>query len=277
MKRALTILMAATLALGFYACAGKTPTGNTEPTEPTETAEPAETTEDAAPVWTWETRTSETAYTAEDGTEVARRRYELPYLTYSGSETAERDAVRDTFNDAMDQVVADSEQLDLEEVGRENYAWSTETGIEFIPCLDEFSATDVYQNGALLSVSGVGSSMTGGAHPTNYLMAWNYDLDEGRFFTLSDLSDDPAALRAAIAEDILAQIDAEGNADWYFPEYQDTVRGMEDFNVFFDAEGMTVWFSEYDIAPHAAGIPTFRISADTLAPHLNAYARQLLS
>lgn len=274
MKKILAVLVAMVLALGLCACAEKAPAGNTDTAEPTE--RPAEAVADADIVWTWETRTSETSYTAEDGTVVAARSYSLPYLTYSGDEAAGAETVRDTFNAAMEQAVADSESLDLEEIGREGYAWSSEIGVEFIPYLDEFSASEVYLNGALLSVSGIGSSMIGGAHPNNYMMSWNYDLDEGRFFTLADLSDEPTALRDAVAEDILAQIDAEGNADWYYPEYQETIRGTEDFHVFFDAEGMTVWFPEYDIAPHAAGIPLFRISADVLAPHLNAYAHALL-
>ncbi len=39
---------------------------------------------------------------------------------------------------------------------------------------------------------------------------------------------------------------------------------------------MTVWFSEYDIAPHAAGIPMFDISYDVLAPYLNDSGAALL-
>ena len=284
MKNAISLMLALVLALSLAACGGK----NNEmveaiPAQPVESTEttPAETAaepQEQGPVYRVETRPVEEEYTADDGTVVGHKRYTLAYLTTDGDDAA-RAAVCKTFNDAMDAFFAQdfAEDSDFASVCRDAYAWQAEAGVEFEPCYDEFSVTDTAMSDTMLSISGAGSNYTGGAHPNNYLASWNYDLQNGKFFTLNDLADDPAALCAAVADEILAQIEAQGLAEGYFENYEEVIRGAEDFNVFFGGNRtMTVWFSEYDIAPHAAGIPMFDISYDVLAPYLNDSGAALL-
>ncbi len=281
MKNAISLMLALVLALSFAACGGK----NNEmveaiPAQPVETTEPAETAaepQEQAATYTVEARTAETEITAEDGTLVGSTKYTLNYLTTDGGE--EMQAVCKTFNDAMDAFAAETyaEDSEFAAQSREVYEWQTSENIEFMPCYDEFGVTDTFMSDNMVSIVGAGSNYTGGAHPNNYMMAWNYDLQNGKFFTLNDLADDPAALRAAVADEILAQIEAQGLAEGYFENYEEAIRGAEDFNVFFGGNRtMTVWFSEYDIAPHAAGIPMFDISYDVLAPYLNDSGAALL-
>lgn len=283
MKQAISLMLALTLALSLAACGGRGSAPEMVeaiPAQPVETAESGESAPESeqGPVYRVETRPVEEEYTADDGTVVGHKRYTLAYLATDGDDAA-REAVCKTFNDAMDAFFAQdfAEDSDFASVCRDAYAWQAEAGIEFEPCYDEFGVTDTAMSDTMLSISGAGSSYTGGAHPNNYLAAWNYDLQNGKFFTLNDLAGDPAALRAAVADEILAQIEAQGLAEGYFENYEEVIRGAEDFNVFFGGgRTMTVWFSEYDIAPHAAGIPMFDISYDVLAPYLNDSGAALL-
>ena len=76
---------------------------------------------------------------------------------------------------------------------------------------------------------------------------------------------------------ILEEIEAQGLAEGYFENYEEAIRGAEDFNVYFEAGNtMTVWFDEYVIAPHAAGIPAFSMDLSILDPFLNAAGAALL-
>lgn len=283
MKKAISLMLALTLALSLAACGGRGSAPEMVeaiPAQPVETAESGEAAPEGeqGPVYRVETRPVEEEYTADDGTVVGHKRYTLAYLTTDGDDAA-RAAVCKTFNDAMDAFFAQdfAEDSDFGSVCRDAYAWQAEAGVEFEPCYDEFSVTDTAMSDTMLSISGGGSNYTGGAHPNNYLASWNYDLQNGRFFTLNDLADDPAALRAAVADEILDQIEAQGLAEGYFENYEEVIRGAEDFNVFFGGNRtMTVWFSEYDVAPHAAGIPMFDISYDVLAPYLNDSGAALL-
>lgn len=281
MKNAISLMLALVLALSLTACGGK----NNEmveaiPAQPVETAESGEAAPEGeqGPVYRIETRPVEEEYTADDGTVVGHKRYTLAYLATDGDDAA-RAAVCKTFNDAMDAFFAQNfaEDSDFASVCRDAYAWQAEAGIEFMPCYDEFGVTDTFMSDNMVSIVGAGSNFTGGAHPNNYMMAWNYDLQNGKFFTLNDLADDPAALRAAVADEILAQIEAQGLAEGYFENYEEIIRGAEDFNVYFEAGNtMTVWFDEYVIAPHAAGIPAFSMDLSVIDPFLSAAGAALL-
>ncbi len=282
MKKAISLTLTLVLALSLTACAKKDSAPEMVPAIPAQPVEttPAETAEEPqeqAAIYTTEARTVETEITAEDGTVVGNTKCTLNYLTTDGGE--EMQAVCKTFNDAMDAFAAETYAEDSEFAAhsREVYEWQTSENIEFMPCYDEFAVTDTLMSDTMLSIVGAGSNYTGGAHPNNYMMAWNYDLRNGKFFTLNDLTDDPAALRAAIADEVFFQIAAESDSEMYNEDYADTLRATEDFNVYFQTGNMmTVWFDEYVIAPHAAGIPAFSMELSVIDPYLNAAGAALL-
>ena len=66
-------------------------------------------------------------------------------------------------------------------------------------------------------------------------------------------------------------------ADLYFDDYADTILMMDDFAVSFDEYGMTVTFAEYDIAPHAGGMPSFLIPYAEFSRYLNERGERLLN
>ena len=108
------------------------------------------------------------------------------------------------------------------------------------------------------------------------MRAWNYDLSGGRFFDLMDLTDRPAELRETIAYEVAAQIAASEIREGYYEDWFDRILAKESFEACFGAEGMTVFFQEYDIAPHAVGVPAFLIPYSSISRFLNAYGEQLL-
>ena len=239
--------------------------------------------------WCFEvTRETEaTDYKSPDGTVVASVSYETPRLTLkaeSGGDGAEPPeamrAVCDAFN--ADAAAYDSARVwgtawDMRAEGLAHYQAYRENGWEVFPLADELTITDVRQTDELVSVWAQAYVNLGGAHPDWGFCAWNFDLGTGSFFSLNDLTDRPEAMRAVLAEEIVSQIYRSELYDAFYDDTPETVRQQQDFNVFFGAEGMTVWFGEYEIAPHVAGVPTFEIPYAVFASFLNARGERLLA
>lgn len=291
MRRLLAILLALSLALTLFGCAKQNGASVAPGTDGAAAAEPTKP-EDTPQEWVYDVRLESTQnkHRNEDGVVLAVQSYELPVLQMrnaAGEETflgdlpisgvsEEQLAVCKAFNAGVDlsELSADS---DFAEASEEAYQWSLESGMEFTPLFDEFHVTEIYQYGDLLSVFGVGSSYAGGAHPNNYTKAWNFDLGTGEFFTLRDLSDYPDELVREIAYNILGKIWENDEADLYFDDYADTILMMDNFAVSFDESGMTVTFAEYDIAPHAGGMPSFLIPYAEFSRYLNERGERLLN
>ena len=102
-------------------------------------------------------------------------------------------------------------------------------------------------------------------------------LAEGAFVELADLSDRPEELTRMIANEIIDAIGKENDPDGYFEDYAETIRAKDRFEVSFGADAMNVGFEQYEIAPYAAGMPSFSISYEKLAPFLNERGQRLLS
>lgn len=286
MKRALTIAL--TCALLFCGCAKQQIAA--PGTDGTASAEPAKP-EDMAQEWVYDVALEPTQdkHRNEDGVVLAVQSYELPVLqlrnaageTFLGDlpipgVSEEQLAVCRAFNAGVD-VSELGADWDVAEAAEEAYQWTLESGIEFTMLFDEFHVTEVYQSGDLLSVFGTGSSYAGGAHPNNYTKAWNFDLGTGEFFTLRDLSDYPDGLVREIAYNILGKIWESGETDLYFDDYADVILMMDDFAASFNEYGMTVTFAEYDIAPHAGGMPAFVIPYAEFSRYLNERGERLLN
>lgn len=292
MKRVFALVLTLALALSLCACAKKdaadapqSADGSGEPQQTEETKTPDAAAEPEQPETRWfyqaYAKTDERELKAEDGTLLGNVSHELIYLTLmsdspNAEPPAELQAIRDTYNATMDATFAEWSEYDAEELAREDYAWAKESGYEFMIHSDEFSVSDVYQTETLVSVVGGGSQFGGGAHPNNYMMAWNYDVERGEFITLDDLTDDPLKLRGFVAWEIIDQINERGESDWYYDDYMDTIEQAQEFHFWFDAKGLHIWFPEYDIAPHAAGIPMFDIPYSDIAQFLNERGERLL-
>lgn len=276
MKRMMGMLLVLAMVFSLAACGEKT----VEP--PKEQVQQAQQ-PDVEYSFAVSTDVYEDIGTAEDGTVLLRVRYELPHLDIvpemsdDGAVDAQMLAVQQTFNTEMErQRSAEIEFFDIQgDTAREDYAYAPKYWNAYA---DEMTMGPIYQtDGGLLSIYESAYIYTGGAHPTNGFFMWNYDLNEGKFLQYNDFTDDEEAFRAAVAKEILQQIDEQGFAEGLFEDYEASVEELSYADVCFSAEGMTVCFPEYILGPHAAGLPSFIVPYETINSAMNDYGRALLN
>lgn len=250
-----------------------------------------------------EFRLTQDEYTSEvlddDGTLLLTTAWTLPrlVLTDAGGTPIERGdttltpaeqrglAVCDAFNAEMTQLLTQLREfeVDLEDMARSDIALRRELADsgqgfgEFISYVDELSLVHTYQTGTLVSVCTMTYSSTGGAHPNTAFQTWNFDLTSGRFLTYEDFAADEPTFRAAVSGEIMRQIFAQGLEENYYDDYATYVENLAYASVYFSEEGMTVLFDEYTIGPHAAGTPTFFVSAGLFADLLSERGLALLT
>lgn len=232
------------------------------------------------------TEWTERQYTVseQDETVLLTARYQIPVLTLTGSpdnsDTAAKNRqaavqrINDWFTDWRDQqldMLDEMEQMAREEYEitggerwkAENFAYRDEAGISW------------WQNERLLCVTLSYVSYTGGAHPSTWRQAVSFDLSTGKTVSVTDLATDINQLEEAVYQLILRQIQDSGDTS-YFSDYDKTVLDWIERSVFYNADGATIVFNTYDIAPYSAGEQTFFIPYDLVKPYLNDYGLHLL-
>lgn len=232
------------------------------------------------------TEWTERQYTVseQDETVLLTARYQIPVLTLTGSpdnsDTAAKNRqaavqrINDWFTDWRDQQV---DMLDeMEQMAREEYEitggerWKTE---DFV-YRDE-AGISWWQNERLLCFTLSYVSYTGGAHPSTWRQAVSFDLSTGKTVSVTDLATDINQLEEAVYQLILRQIQDSGDTS-YFSDYDKTVLDWIERSVFYNADGVTIVFNTYDIAPYSAGEQTFFIPYDLVKLYLNDYGLHLL-
>ena len=296
MKRVFATLLALTMALALFGCAKKPEAQEALSPVVSESDAAAEAPTDAAPAaeeWNYVLTTHSESGECKSDEDVllATVSYELPVLQLTnasgevfGGETAERgvtqrqlDACR-AFNARMEAYRA--ELVSAEKLGQEALAQYNEMSEElrktFPAYMQSCELSGSRQNGDLLDVVLLDYGYWGGAHGGSALVDLHFDLAEGTFFTLRDLSDEPEKLLEEIRRDVLRSIWESGEEDWYFDDYSETVSAKDDFTFTLDETGITVYFSEYEIAPYAAGMPEFLIPYANISRFLNERGQRLL-
>lgn len=170
-----------------------------------------------------------------------------------------------TFNESFDQwresesveeSIADTKMMYQEDPG-------LFTGDSMAPLSEELTYT-CYRTGSLISIAADYYSYLGGAHPNTVYFSWNFDLDSGIFLAIPELAEDPQAFTLAVADMIEVQaverFQSDPNyaglslSDIYWENYREVMeKWASDYAVSFDAEGMTIIFSAYELASYAAG------------------------
>lgn len=98
----------------------------------------------------------------------------------------------------------------------------------------------------------------GAAHGMPIKKYPHIDLKTGRFYQLKDFFKKEADYVKVISELIGEQIKNEEQYSYVFP---DTYKGIKADQPFFISEGtLNIYFEPYEIAPYAAGFPTFKIA-----------------
>ena len=207
---------------------------------------------------------------------------ELPHLALHSDSAApgaepptELTAARDAFNGELEnfraRLLREYDDRRSDAVG--GYIDSGEREWN-APALVSLSVTRTRQTERLVSALAEGWEDYSGAHPWHNVHAWNFDLTEGRFLRWYDLTDDPDALRAAIAASVTAQ--ARESAARFYDGWEDAAASMDGCAVYFAEEGLVVAFSEGQLGGHAALTPTFTVPSDTVERYFNAYGKQIV-
>ncbi len=293
MKRIFAILLTLCLALSLCACAKReTPPAAPEP-DGAPSVEPTKP-EEIPQEWDYDltTETASEEYKNDDGVLLATWSYEQPILqlknaageTFLGElpihgVTEEQLAVCRAFNDATSESVRDAlagfEDLkagaleqwnEMGEAYRESFAVHEE----------ETSVAGVFRRGDLLEVATMMYGYWGGVHGGTAVRHLHFDLDAGEFFALGDLTDRATELYGALADEILTQIYASGESEWYFDDFYETIRNKDDYNVSFGENALTAYFDQYEIAPYVMGILEFEIPYANIAQYLNERGERLL-
>jgi len=230
---------------------------------------------------------------AEDGTILAKYHYELPTLRAFGTGGAELTQAKTdaeqraldaaaTFNRQFQKWAADTDFNEVADWAKEAFAQNPELFRDSSGFYDLELTYTSWQTDHLVSIQGQYYSNTGGAHPNTVLMAWNFDLDAGAFLEPTSLADDAQAFSSAVTAEIIRQADANAAQQGldptsaYWENYQEVAADWPSYAVSFDKSGMTVRFSQYEMACYAAGPQTFTIPNSFLASYLSEYGRTLL-
>jgi len=295
MKKHIAFILALTLALSLFGCAKQTAQSeNGKETEENKTEQTDQKTENSEPavtnaettawryVLTTETRTEEEKNDA--GVLLATTSYELPTLTAVCDDASqEPPEVQRRVCEAFNKRVAELSQglspvKKLAEGAREQYSEMGEESQKNFPThSEELHVSANRQSGDLLEVSFQTYGFWGGAHGGSSYFTWHYDLADGAFVELAELSDKPEELNRMIANEVIDAIGKANDPDSYFEDYAETIRAKDSFEVSFGADAMDVSFSQYEIAPYATGMPTFSISYEKLTPFLNERGQRLLA
>ena len=160
------------------------------------------------------------------------------------------------------------------------YGTTRETGLHALAAaVNALEATGGRQ--IAVSVSAEYHNYSGGAHGNIILLSWNFDLDSGTFFDAATLDDD-AGFHAAVVQALKrqardrAQENGLSPTDFFWGDYEEILENWTSYAVSFDAEGMTVAFSPYELACYAAGEQVFHLTYEELLPHMGPHGRALL-
>lgn len=228
---------------------------------------------------------------AMDGTPLVEYSFRVPEMTVRQGDstvleggTPEEEAavaVAAAFNGHFAEWRAPDTIMSLVEPAETDLKFYQEEGMDWHGGYTYDLACTVYQTAGLVSVSGTYYAYTGGAHPNTYLLGWNFDLKNGSFMGTEALVG-REDLRDAVTEELLRQAreraEEEGTApeEFFWPEYETILADWPSYAVTFDAEGMTVAFSPYELAAYAAGAQKFHVSYDLMRPCLDQEGLDLL-
>ena len=304
MKRMIALLL---LLCTLTACASGAPEAADPPeTSPAETApkeqaaapesiEGAATFAQAAPEqlsYAVELETLTDSAQAEDGTELAVRTYVLPRMSVEREDgtalteaatPAEETALAavEVFNGQFQSWAAADNFEEITSWAEEERAFRAESGLAWHPYSLELTCA-VYQTDRLVSVRAEYYSYTGGAHSNTVLLAWNFDLTTGHFFTPELLASDGQAFSQAVLEELLAQSrEAAASHDlapdeFFWANYEEILAGWSSYAVSFDGTGMAVGFSPYELAGYAAGSQIYHLDYSQISGYLSDHGRAML-
>ena len=232
---------------------------------------------------------------AEDGTLLMTVSFQLPHLQAYADGTlietpatpAQEEAMArvNTFHENFNQWRESGDTAQSMEDAKSLYQSFPDAFSNTSYC-EEFTYM-AYRTGSLISIAADYYSYLGGAHPNDVYFSWNFDLDSSTFLTIPELATDPQAFTLAVADMIEVQAgerfasepEYEGLSisDIYWDNYRETIEKWgSDYAASFDADGLTVIFSAYELASYANGPQEFHIPYAALDSYWSDSGRTVL-
>lgn len=288
MKKYCSLILTLCLAAALAGC-GITTLPTPEDPEPPAAADPEEITYEVT------TDPHEETVHAEDGTLLMTVSFQLPHLQAYADGTlietpatpAQEEAMArvNTFNENFNQWRESGDTAQSMEDAKSLYQSFPDAFSNTSYC-EEFTYT-AYRTGSLISIAADYYSYLGGAHPNDVYFSWNFDLDSSTFLTIPELATDPQAFTLAVADMIEVQAgerfasepEYEGLSisDIYWDNYRETIEKWgNDYAASFDADGLTVIFSAYELASYANGPQEFHIPYAALDSYWSDSGRTVL-
>lgn len=288
MKKYCSLILTLCLAAALAGC-GITTLPTPEDPEPPAAADPEEITYEVT------TDPHEETVHAEDGTLLMTVSFQLPHLQAYADGTlietpatpAQEEAMArvNTFNENFDQWRESGDTAQSMEDAKSLYQSFPDAFSNTSYC-EEFTYM-AYRTGSLISIAADYYSYLGGAHPNDVYFSWNFDLDSSTFLTIPELATDPQAFTLAVADMIEVQAgerfasepEYEGLSisDIYWDNYRETIEKWgSDYAASFDADGLTVIFSAYELASYANGPQEFHIPYAALDSYWSDSGRTVL-
>ena len=288
MKKYCSLILTLCLAAALAGC-GITTLPTPEDPEPPAAADPEEITYEVT------TDPHEETVHAEDGTLLMTVSFQLPHLQAYADGTlietpatpAQEEAMArvNTFNENFNQWRESGDTAQSMEDAKSLYQSFPDAFSNTSYC-EEFTYT-AYRTGSLISIAADYYSYLGGAHPNDVYFSWNFDLDSSTFLTVPELATDPQAFTLAVADMIEVQAgerfasepEYEGLSisDIYWDNYRETIEKWgSDYAASFDADGLTVIFSAYELASYANGPQEFHIPYAALDSYWSDSGRAVL-
>lgn len=288
MKKYCSLILTLCLAAALAGC-GITTLPTPEDPESPAAADPEEITYEVT------TDPHEETVHAEDGTLLMTVSFQLPHLQAYADGTlietpatpAQEEAMArvNTFNENFNQWRESGDTAQSMEDAKSLYQSFPDAFSSTSYC-EEFTYT-AYRTGSLISIAADYYSYLGGAHPNDVYFSWNFDLDSSTFLTIPELATDPQAFTLAVADMIEVQAgerfasepvyEGLSISDIYWDNYRETIEKWgSDYAASFDADGLTVIFSAYELASYANGPQEFHIPYAALDSYWSDSGRTVL-
>lgn len=122
--------------------------------------------------------------------------------------------------------------------------------------LSEFNVT--YNRSCIISLYSDRYEFTGGAHGNTVRSAQTWNTDGRGRVCLRELFKCDGNVKESIIEEIIRQVQME--PELYFEDYQRLIEEtFDEENFYCTAQGVVIYFQQYDIAPYSSGIREFLI------------------
>ena len=295
LMKVVPLLLGICAALTLTACVGNVSEIRSYYTENRNAGHVAAQSKTGKPVsYVTETQTFGDEVLTPDGETLASWRYEIPVMgayredgspitSANAAGDGEKKALQviDTFNNAFEQWQTAADFPALEQTARLDYQWRHQEGEPWQSGYAQELDCALYQTAKLVSVAGCFYYNGGGVHPNTVFLGWNFDVENGTFFTPEQLFEDVDAVTAELVRLAGARAAAEQlpPEEFFWRDYADILALWSDstVSVTFDADFMIISYSPYDLAAYAAGPQIFQVPRAWLEPYLSDYGKNLLS